>query len=75
MAPTKCENGTCIGGCAFRIRNRIFCSPQCGNEYWGLTRSDDDYWPHDETDDETDDELIEYETESDDEPDDEPEIQ
>lgn len=51
----RCENtkavdiypsGKCIGGRAFTIKNKQFCSPRCGNQYWGLKRYDDDYWPN-----------------------------
>jgi len=41
----RCENGNCNGGQAFRIRDKLFCSPMCGNIYFNLTPRDKDYWP------------------------------
>jgi len=53
---TKCDNKDCIGGRAFNIRELVFCSPKCGNEYYELSPSDEDYWnDDDESDDESDD--------------------
>ena len=67
--PTRCENskchiysnGQCIGGTAFTIKNKWFCSPRCGNEYWGLKKGDEHYWPNSEDgDSESDDENSDY---------------
>lgn len=53
----RCENtkafdiyprGQCIGGRAFRIKDKWFCGPQCGNQYWELKRGDKHYWPDDD---------------------------
>ena len=38
-------SGQCNGGQAFEVRGKMFCSPSCSNEYWGLKKSDDDWWP------------------------------
>jgi len=40
----RCENKDCIGGRAFEIRKKLFCSPCCGNHHFGLTEGDEDYW-------------------------------
>ena len=40
----SCDNNECIGGRAFQIKNKMFCSPECGNQFYGLTFGDDDYW-------------------------------
>jgi len=43
-----CDNTGCIGGRAFQIRDKLFCSPCCGNTHFNLTEGDEDYWPSDE---------------------------
>ena len=42
---TKCETEGCIGGRAFQIKDKLFCSPRCGNVYCDLSPGDKDYWP------------------------------
>lgn len=44
----RCDNTGCIGGRAFQIRDKLFCSPCCGNTHFNLTEGDEDYWPSDE---------------------------
>ena len=39
----KCDNCK-WGGRGFSIRDNIFCSPACGNKFFKLKKSDDDYW-------------------------------
>ena len=67
--PIRCENnkchhypnGQCIGGTAFYIKLKWFCSPHCGNEYWGLKYGDRYYWPTYDTDDDEEAERAERE--------------
>ena len=40
----SCCNKNCNGGRAFNLKGKLFCSPCCGNAYWGLTHDDEDYW-------------------------------
>jgi len=42
---TKCEREDCNGGKAFQIKDKLFCSPSCGNAYYELYPWDKDYWP------------------------------
>jgi len=44
----SCCNKNCNGGRAFEIKGKLFCSPCCGNAYWGLTHDDEDYWSEEE---------------------------
>ena len=39
----KCDNCK-WGGRGFSIRDKMFCSPCCGNKYFKLKKYDDDYW-------------------------------
>ena len=32
------------GGRAFEIRQKLFCSPSCGNKHFNLNIDDEDYW-------------------------------
>ena len=48
----RCENNGCNGGRAFRIRDAMFCSPRCGNEYFNLSKDDEDYWSNEEDEEE-----------------------
>jgi hypothetical protein len=43
-----CDNTSelCNGGRAFNIRDKMFCSPCCGNQHFNLTPSDADFWQH-----------------------------
>ena len=40
-----CEQSDCRGGKAYKIREKLFCSPSCGNKHFDLNQEDDDYWP------------------------------
>ena len=54
----RCDNTGCIGGRAFQIRDKLFCSPCCGNTHFNLTEGDEDYWPEEtETSDEEEEEC------------------
>jgi hypothetical protein len=46
--PFMCDNTRvlCNGGRAFSIRDKMFCSPCCGNQHFNLTPSDADFWEH-----------------------------
>tara|TARA_R110002096_G_scaffold366533_3_gene559889 strand:+ start:1600 stop:2520 length:921 start_codon:yes stop_codon:yes gene_type:complete len=39
-----CENGLCNGGQKFEIKDKMFCSPMCGNKYFNLEEDDSYYW-------------------------------
>lgn len=43
-----CDLPNCIGGRKFQIRDKIFCSPVCGNTYFQLTFGDEEYWEEEE---------------------------
>lgn len=51
----RCDNKGCNGGRAFDIKGALFCSPRCGNEYWGLKYGDEDYWSCSEEEEEEED--------------------
>ena len=53
-----------FGGRAFEIREKLFCSPSCGNKHFDLHLGDEDYWENDEDEEEDEDE---YEDETDEE--------
>ena len=65
--PNSCSMRCCIGGQAFNIRDKMFCSPRCGNIYWNLTRSDEDYWPNTEQGDSDADVYSDSDSDSEDE--------
>lgn len=52
MEDNKCFKKDCNGGKAFNIREKMFCSPRCGNIHFNLERDDEDYWENDEQDEE-----------------------
>lgn len=53
-----CDNNGCIGGRGFELKGKLFCSPQCLNEYFKLSPYDTDYWATDsDTDSDTDSEC------------------
>ena len=47
----KCSTLDCIGGQAFEIKYKLFCSPSCGNKFWDLKKGDNDYWSNVEDED------------------------
>jgi len=48
----KCDAVGCRGGRGFTIRNKTFCSPSCGNDYFNLSVNDTDFWPSDSEEEE-----------------------
>ena len=50
LKPKKCSTLNCIGGQGFEIKDKLFCSPSCGNKYWDLKKGDNDYWSNVEDD-------------------------
>ena len=61
----SCSRFNCNGGQGFEIKNKMFCSPSCGNKYYDLQEGDEDYWSNETNDEDDDEEEEEYEEKED----------
>ena len=43
-----CHADDCRGGRAFQLKDKMFCSPACGNKHFNLKKGDEDFWEEEE---------------------------